>query len=301
MQKLICSKCNDNFRASGSSQCNPCINARKRKLRAEKKVKRLPAHGSGRKVSCNSCGKDKESNYMNDSLCKLCRSDENKKKRAIKRAEKGLPPVGSGRSPLCTKCKNPKESGRENESWCKSCRNESVRIRKAVVREEKGLLPFGSGRKIECCKCGKVKENRNSGYCNACNRELDNNWRLKTGITKKHRTGLCQCGNPFRKGYKDYCAECKRNKESEWRAKNPKRLKEIRKKADEIQKSKPDDWLKKACRRRTRTAVANAELTRKPCEVCGDNTVDAHHDDYTRPLDVRWLCRKHHVEHHRKD
>jgi hypothetical protein len=28
--------------------------------------------------------------------------------------------------------------------------------------------------------------------------------------------------------------------------------------------------------------------------TCGEPRVDAHHDDYARPLDVRWLCRPHH-------
>lgn len=34
------------------------------------------------------------------------------------------------------------------------------------------------------------------------------------------------------------------------------------------------------------------------CEVCGAERADAHHDDYSRPGDVRWLCRRHHNQHH---
>jgi hypothetical protein len=46
-------------------------------------------------------------------------------------------------------------------------------------------------------------------------------------------------------------------------------------------------------------AIANGSLTRQPCEVCGAARVDAHHDDYDRPLAVRWLCRGHHLKLHR--
>jgi ribosomal protein S27AE len=36
----------------------------------------------------------------------------------------------------------------------------------------------------------------------------------------------------------------------------------------------------------------------KVCSKCGAKA-QAHHDDYKKPLDVRWLCPKHHGEHHR--
>jgi ribosomal protein S27AE len=39
-------------------------------------------------------------------------------------------------------------------------------------------------------------------------------------------------------------------------------------------------------------------LVRQPCEVCGREKVDAHHDDYSQPLKVRWLCRRCHGQHH---
>lgn len=44
-------------------------------------------------------------------------------------------------------------------------------------------------------------------------------------------------------------------------------------------------------------AIKSGELRKQPCEVCGVIGV-AHHDDYTKPLDVRWLCARHHRQLH---
>jgi transcriptional regulator with XRE-family HTH domain len=46
-------------------------------------------------------------------------------------------------------------------------------------------------------------------------------------------------------------------------------------------------------------AIKNRRLTRQPCEVCGEVGAEAHHEDYSKPLDVVWLCRPHHGERHR--
>jgi hypothetical protein len=48
-------------------------------------------------------------------------------------------------------------------------------------------------------------------------------------------------------------------------------------------------------------AVRDGRLFRQPCEACGAAKAEAHHDDYAKPLDVRWLCKKHHHEHHAEE
>lgn len=46
-------------------------------------------------------------------------------------------------------------------------------------------------------------------------------------------------------------------------------------------------------------AVSRGNIFKSPCAECGHNKVEAHHADYSKPLDVLWLCRKHHRELHK--
>lgn len=43
-------------------------------------------------------------------------------------------------------------------------------------------------------------------------------------------------------------------------------------------------------------AVRSGKVVKQPCEVCRATKVHGHHDDYTKPLEVRWLCPLHHAE-----
>lgn len=45
-------------------------------------------------------------------------------------------------------------------------------------------------------------------------------------------------------------------------------------------------------------AVRTGKLVRQTCEVCNAPKAIAHHDDYDKPLDVRWLCKLHHNRFH---
>ena len=48
-------------------------------------------------------------------------------------------------------------------------------------------------------------------------------------------------------------------------------------------------------------ALKSGALVQLPCEICNSWESHAHHDDYNKPLDVRWLCLEHHWEWHRNN
>ena len=48
-----------------------------------------------------------------------------------------------------------------------------------------------------------------------------------------------------------------------------------------------------------RAAARQGKILKLPCVVCGKEKVEAHHQDYAKPLEVIWYCRLHHVEAHR--
>jgi len=47
-------------------------------------------------------------------------------------------------------------------------------------------------------------------------------------------------------------------------------------------------------------AVKGRKIEQLPCSVCGNPKSEGHHHDYSKPLEVTWLCREHHVALHVK-
>ena len=75
-----------------------------------------------------------------------------------------------------------------------------------------------------------------------------------------------------------------------WRETNRDRVNEIAKRYNANNKDKL------RVRRIVRDAVADGTLVKGECEIGIDcrGRIESHHDDYSKPLEVRWLCRKHH-------
>lgn len=49
----------------------------------------------------------------------------------------------------------------------------------------------------------------------------------------------------------------------------------------------------------TGNAIRDGILIKQACEKCGSVVkIEAHHDDYNKPLKVRWLCESHHKQFH---
>lgn len=146
----------------------------------------------------------------------------------------------------------------------------------------------------------------------------------KTCRKPTEKKGYCpECRAAYRKAWAEKHPGYHTEKKREWSKNNPERHKEIeatkyaRRKAKEGRKDRVVltdeerkerkrlawhklDVVKRRARRQTLLAIETGKLVRGKCEVCGLPDTEAHHTDYTKPLEVQWLCRKHHLEIHGK-
>lgn len=117
-----------------------------------------------------------------------------------------------------------------------------------------------------------------------------------------------------RKASKDgLAARCKscQKKYDDARLRDPKRM-EMRRQYQKTEKGREahnratKKWIEKNTIKRavhilTGNAIRDGILIKKRCEVCQAKKVHAHHDDYAKPLEVRWLCDKHHNDWHNEN
>ena len=72
------------------------------------------------------------------------------------------------------------------------------------------------------------------------------------------------------------------------RAKTERRKEDIASRQRQKRQKHPEKYL---ARQTAARAVASGRIEIQPCEKCrARKDLQMHHDDYTKPLDVRWLC-----------
>ena len=103
----------------------------------------------------------------------------------------------------------------------------------------------------------------------------------------KPEVSLCKCGNPRRLPDQRYCRTC-----------HNQYMRENRSRHNQLN---PEARLRANARSYAGVYLRRGKLESQPCKVllCSEKA-EIHHPDYTRPLDVEWLCRKHHLEHHQE-
>ena len=64
-------------------------------------------------------------------------------------------------------------------------------------------------------------------------------------------------------------------------------------------KHTPHERPKELARKLAYSAIRNGSIVRQPCQQCGAVKAQMHHPDYSKPLDVIWLCPTCHGRVHR--
>ena len=68
-------------------------------------------------------------------------------------------------------------------------------------------------------------------------------------------------------------------------------------KAEIYKKWKEQNPERRAAQTKLGSALRSKKIEQLPCFICGEKA-EAHHPDYSRPLDVVWLCSAHHKQAH---
>lgn len=111
-------------------------------------------------------------------------------------------------------------------------------------------------------------------------------------------TKCVSCGKPLHRKSEYYCSEvCRRAYIQRVGEKAPPFLSKWKvRKRKEIED--PLILLRKKVRRKTNDLIRRGVLRRGCCVICRSRDVVPHHEDYSDPLHVIWLCEQHHSEYH---
>jgi len=142
---------------------------------------------------------------------------------------------------------------------------------------------------LKCKQCGEDDQGEfyisNKSKCKAC---------VRSGVKAN------------RKANSDYYKQYDKNRDQ-----NPDRI-EMKKRYAKTEsgiaagnKSKrkwqANNIVKRAAHILVGNAIRDGKLIKQACEICENKKVHAHHDDYSKPLEVRWLCSKCHEQWHEEN
>jgi ribosomal protein S27AE len=68
--------------------------------------------------------------------------------------------------------------------------------------------------------------------------------------------------------------------------------------SDYAKRYRVENKHKEAAHQKVQSAIKNGSIQKGPCESCSKRSAVAHHDDYSDPLVVRWLCSSCHKKLH---
>ncbi len=109
----------------------------------------------------------------------------------------------------------------------------------------------------------------------------------------------------MRDGHLNKCIDCIKDRVRCYRLKNIERIRKYdrgrgnRQSVGYLKEYRHKYPLKYKAVLMVNNAIRDNKLFKEPCEVCGSKKrIHAHHDDYSKPLNVRWLCASHHRQWH---
>src|ERR1700732_3034979 len=109
------------------------------------------------------------------------------------------------------------------------------------------------------------------------------------------------CGKPFNarrydyeRGFKSYCGKECYNSTRPRKPRGEGRRTNYDRKLDSIRRNP----ITSSAHKEMDAAIRSGRLKPRSCVICNDPKTEGHHHDYAKPLDVWWLCRKHHVAVH---
>lgn len=132
-------------------------------------------------------------------------------------------------------------------------------------------------------------DNLNYKYCIYCKKDLPKSEFYKNKATKDGLMRYCKnCDRLYRRKMRKKHPETYKARDKRYYANNRE------KKLEYLQEWRNRNKAKMAAHSLVRSAIRKGVLVKKPC-FCGETETDAHHEDYSKPLEVQWLCRRHHV------